>query len=473
MMSDVTSKKIPTYRKHKATGQARVTLNGKTHYLGKYGSADSKKAYDRLVQEWLCGGRWLPSPRDALTVNEVILAYVRWAMNYYGASSNELACTRDALKIVKELYGRKEAHGFGPKSLKAVRARMVQMDWSRNYINAQVGRIKRCFRWATSEELVPGNIFHALQSVAGIRKGRENVRETEPVRPVPDAFVQAAMVFMPAPVKAMVEIQLLTGCRPGEVCAMCGIDLDMSGRIWIYRPGSDQGAEGKHKTAYLGKKREIYIGPRCQEIIKPWFKTDLQAHLFNPAEWELERNEQRRKARLTPLWPSHVRHQEKKRKKHPRRTKQDHYDVAAYRRAIARACQKADDQAHLENSEIPPGNTIIPRWHPNQLRHNAQPICGENSASNWPGSSWAMRPRSRPRFTPRPIGSRRWTSWQRSANLTRARWLPVPEDDPSPNPLRVQSGNRTPALWSRPGRDDPGTQQDRDDLDLRGKGSGE
>jgi hypothetical protein len=32
---------------------------------------------------------------------------------------------------------------FGPKALKACRSEMVKKDWSRNYVNAQVDRVRR------------------------------------------------------------------------------------------------------------------------------------------------------------------------------------------------------------------------------------------------------------------------------------------------------------------------------------------
>jgi hypothetical protein len=41
--------RTPSYRKHKGSGQAVVTLNGKDHYLGRYGTRHSKDAYDRLI----------------------------------------------------------------------------------------------------------------------------------------------------------------------------------------------------------------------------------------------------------------------------------------------------------------------------------------------------------------------------------------------------------------------------------------
>jgi hypothetical protein len=42
---------LPKYRKHKASGQAVVTLNGVEHYLGPHGTKASKTRYDRLIAE--------------------------------------------------------------------------------------------------------------------------------------------------------------------------------------------------------------------------------------------------------------------------------------------------------------------------------------------------------------------------------------------------------------------------------------
>jgi hypothetical protein len=42
--------RIPRYRKHKATDQAVVTLDGKDHYLGKHGTEESRRAYDDRVE---------------------------------------------------------------------------------------------------------------------------------------------------------------------------------------------------------------------------------------------------------------------------------------------------------------------------------------------------------------------------------------------------------------------------------------
>ena len=42
---------VPRYRKHKASGQAVVTLNGTDHYLGPHGTKVSKVEYDRLIRQ--------------------------------------------------------------------------------------------------------------------------------------------------------------------------------------------------------------------------------------------------------------------------------------------------------------------------------------------------------------------------------------------------------------------------------------
>lgn len=47
--------RIPSYRKH-ASGQARVTLNGKDYLLGPNGSPQSKEAYGRLIAEYTASG---------------------------------------------------------------------------------------------------------------------------------------------------------------------------------------------------------------------------------------------------------------------------------------------------------------------------------------------------------------------------------------------------------------------------------
>src|SRR3954454_704968 len=48
---------VPSYRRHKQSGQGIVTLSGNDHLLGRFGTKESRGKYDRLIAEWLANGR--------------------------------------------------------------------------------------------------------------------------------------------------------------------------------------------------------------------------------------------------------------------------------------------------------------------------------------------------------------------------------------------------------------------------------
>ena len=70
----------PKYRKHKASGQAVVTLNGVDHYLGPHATKASHAEYDRLISAWLANGRRLATPESDLTIVELLAAFRRHAV---------------------------------------------------------------------------------------------------------------------------------------------------------------------------------------------------------------------------------------------------------------------------------------------------------------------------------------------------------------------------------------------------------
>ena len=187
--------RIPSYRHHKASGQAVVTLGGHDHYLGVHGSSTSRKKYERLVAEWLSNGRQLSSPEKSgtLTVSELLAAYLIHAETYYqrnGKPTSEYAAMRDAAKPVRELYGRAFVRDFGPLALKAVRELMVCNGLSRKHINMRTNRVRRFFKWGVENELVPPLVLEGLRAVAPLKKGRTEAREMPPVRPVPLEHVE-------------------------------------------------------------------------------------------------------------------------------------------------------------------------------------------------------------------------------------------------------------------------------------------
>lgn len=84
-MPKLSPSSLPKYRKHRATGQAVVTLAGCDNYLGPYGTAASKREYDRLVGEWIAAGRpTLPvAAVNDITVVEVTAAFMKHTRAYY------------------------------------------------------------------------------------------------------------------------------------------------------------------------------------------------------------------------------------------------------------------------------------------------------------------------------------------------------------------------------------------------------
>jgi integrase len=365
----------PKYCQDRSTNRAFVIIDGRKHYLGGYGSQESKDRYDQLIGEWIANGRRAaPStvvgasdaaPTSRTTVSEVVLRYWTHAQTYYrkpdGTPTSEVNTLKQALKPLRRLYGLTPVADFGPLALKAVREAMIEQSWCRRYVNQQIARLKQMFKWVVENELAPPSVFHAVVAVGGLRKGRSEVRESEPVRPVADILVEQVLPHLPPQVRAMVELQRLTGMRPTEVCTIRGCDLDRSRAVWFYRPAD-------HKTAHHGHERRVPIGPRAQEILRPFIRFEGSAYLFSPVEAEARRHEQQRESRRSPMTPSQA---GRRPKTDPKRTPGKRYTRTSYGRAIRRACDRAFSAPDGATGEGLRKWRKEHRWHPHQLRHTA------------------------------------------------------------------------------------------------------
>jgi integrase len=373
--------KPPTYRHHKPSGQAIVVIRGKTIYLGRWKSTESQDEYKRIIAEWATLGGSTPPPMRSkppsdIAVSEVILAYWNHACTYYakdGKRTSETGIIHQALKPLEELYGHTPVKEFGPLALETCLRAMVDRGWSRGYVNCQLSRVKRMFKWAVSRELIPVTIYQAILTVSGLRKGRTTARETSPVRPVIDEIVERTLAHLSPVVRAMVQIQRLTGMRPEEVTRMRALDIKDGCAPWEYRPGS-------HKTEHHGKEAVYFLGPRAQEILGPFLSTDLSGFVFSPKRAVEDWKAIRRAARKSKLWPSHLAHLARKRITKPERTPGDHYSTCSYRRAIQRGCDLAfphPSLAGIAKAKLTPEQRKEldqwrkeHRWHPHQLRHS-------------------------------------------------------------------------------------------------------
>ncbi len=315
------AKRKPSYRLHKASGQARVVLSGKTHYLGPFDSPESRRKYDRLIGEFLAGQQHNSEAiRYGSTCDQLVDGFLDYAERYYqknGELTGEYRCYQAALKYVHKMYGDTLAVDFGPAKLIAIRSAMItgehsQQPLSRKYINKNLIRIRGVFRWATEKELTPAHVWQTLKAVQPLRIGRSDAVDHDPVMPVPQADLDATLVVLRErrpEVADMVLLQLSAGMRPGEVCRIQPAEIDRTGEVWHYRPAV-------HKMQHKGRHRIIAIGPKGQQILKSngrLFKTHCFLTTYN-----LE------------------------------------FTVDAYRDAIRDAARRAG----------------VDRWRPNQLRHN-------------------------------------------------------------------------------------------------------
>jgi len=373
--------RVPSYRKKTVANRKYgcVSLpNGlggrRDILLGPYGSKESKAEYARVVSEWLAADKRLPTTENAndITVNELLVAFLPHAERHYrhpdGRPTREFEDVKISLRPLKQLYGLTLAKSFGPLALKAVRDQMVRqpivrkvkvvdpatgkkkfqekvlrVGLARNVCNQRIGRIRRVFKWAVENELVPATVYQALQAVSGLQRGRSDARETKPVRPVSIALVEETLPYLTPTIADMLRLELFTGARIGEICGMKATDIDMTGEIWLFRPTS-------HKVAHRGLGRIIPIGPKGQQIIRKYLRPRVDAFLFSPADTMEAFRQKQRQDRKTKVQPSQV----SRKKKRPRRAPGDHYIPRAIAHAITVACKRAGVQ----------------HWHSHQLRHS-------------------------------------------------------------------------------------------------------
>jgi integrase len=359
----------PKYRHHKPTGQAVVTIRTpdgvrKDKYLGRWKSPESKAAYARVIGELAVAPTAIANPGDQVTVNEILVAFLRHAKVYYrrkdGTPTSELENFVLSMRPVRKLYGYTPAAKFDVPHLEAIRQHYIDSGLCRRVVNQRTGRVVRIFRWAAAKRFVPATVYAALAVVEPLKEGRSQARETDPVGPVADDAVTATLPFLLRPVRGLVKFQQLTGCRPGEATSLRRCDIDSTGPEWVYRPPH-------HKLAHRRKDRVIILGPRVRALLDEYPTDDPTDYIFSPARGMAELRAERAAARQTPRWPSHLARNVRKRKRRPANVPYGKYVRTSYASAIARGVEKAN--ARREKLAGRGNYDPVPRWRPNQLRH--------------------------------------------------------------------------------------------------------
>lgn len=245
-------------------------------------------------------------------------------------------------------------------------------------VNGRLTVIKQAYAWAREKGLVTREAMADVLIVGRLVAGRCDAAGPVEVPPVGADVVAATKARCPSAVAAMVELQWLTGMRPGEVCIMRRVDIEVGeGRdaVWLYYPS-------EHKLEHKGKQRIVPLGPLAQAVLRPFMDRPADAPLFSPAEADAERRAARLARRKPQPFPSWYK---TPKAGHAKRMGVV-YGEAAYRKAIHHACRLAwPFPGHLSAKRLaalsPAGQAEYAakrkawedahRWQPNQLRHAA------------------------------------------------------------------------------------------------------
>ncbi|MBX3316476.1 MAG: site-specific integrase [Phycisphaeraceae bacterium] len=416
--------KVPAYRARPEYRQAVVTLTDsrsgarRDYWLGEIGSPESRERYYRALAAWESGGRVLPTFEEcglvptfhamkrrraaahesgeggaAGSVAAAILIY--WQEVRETVSPKRANAIKVTLRLLRMTDGSTALKDYGPNRLRLLRERMRSGDatsnpprepWSRRTTNERVRIVQAFFRWAASRELVNESVARALGMEDPIKRRRGEADDRRKVLPVPQDLLDATLPHCSRQVRALIELQLLTGARPGELVGLRAIDIRTDGGdggegVWVFEPQD-------HKNAHRGHTRVILFGPRAQEILRPFMSSrPVDAPLFSPREAEEERRRAAHEARRTPK--GYGNGPGTNRSRAPRRPPGDAYDVGSYRRAIWRACdaafplpkelrKKRFETAEAWRERVGDEGAAAAarwrgehRWNPHQLRHTA------------------------------------------------------------------------------------------------------
>ena len=306
-------------------------------------------------------------------LSSLVEAYLMWAKNHYREPSQQSYNLQCALSPLIKFGQNIETSAFSPKTLKEYRDYVIEnYNWSLSTINRRISTVIKMFKWAVSEEYIAPHIWQALLSVESLesRYCNPTIKISKKVKAVPIETVRATQEYLSPTLKDMVELQLLTGMRPGEMVKLRPKDLDKTGDIWLYTPSGTALNSNEHKTAHLGHSRIVCIGPQAQAILAKYLFRSDDHYCFSPKEVVAAHQKQRCIDRKTPISCGNKPGTNRKgsQKFSP------HYTTSSYRKAIARACDLAfPAPTDLHGNDLQEWKKAN-RWTPHQLRHTTGTI---------------------------------------------------------------------------------------------------
>jgi integrase len=267
--------KLPTMGRH-SSGQARVTLNGKVHYLGAFGSLAAQQAYAELLAKWESNGRRPLDPTpDVEGIKPVREVFRLWlaqldASGRYQRNGAPTSARRRLLGRVEKflkMHGSMPAHRLTERQLVTYRDELERTTLTRSGINCSVAAVKQGIRWGFERGHFTRDCWLSCSAVAPLSRTVAGHRDRKKAKRAPTpSEVEAVAVAASPIVAAMLRVQFLLGSRPGELCAMRLADIDRS-TIPTHGAATFRVPDSIAKTAHHGRSVRYAIPPSALAII--------------------------------------------------------------------------------------------------------------------------------------------------------------------------------------------------------------
>lgn len=269
-------RECPRMLKHKSDGRAYCTWLEQGQkvfkFFGRHGSAMANRKYREFATEWIrCGG---PPTESEITWGELVRQWLIHVDQYYRKNGKRTSyCTIAGLSVKSsvEQFGDSLVSEMTVNDLRAIREEWIATGYYRQTVNQLQQAILNMLKWGVGQlcddvPLVPVEMYQTWRLVEKLKMGRTHLRESKPRAsidwPTVEATLNCVVERYRKTVNNLVRLHWLIGCRPGEICAMRGVDLhEVNQDVWRFTCEDA-------KTSHLGKTTMYAIGPKGIEILK-------------------------------------------------------------------------------------------------------------------------------------------------------------------------------------------------------------
>ncbi|NBW15523.1 MAG: hypothetical protein EBR82_46810 [Caulobacteraceae bacterium] len=266
--------------KRHARGQAfcRWMAGGASHqrWFGPWGSAEARANYAAFCREWIDKQEVQEIPRGGTkggTVADLVDAWLsecKVRCRKFGRLTSSWHTQRQAMKGAMEILGERRLDALQVYDFEAVQRYFISLKLTTETINKYFAVIGQALRFGVPRGYGTLEIVARYGAVRSLRVGQGEGAEREPVVSVDGARLNAVLSYLESceqgerggTLARMIRLQISSGLRPGEVCALRW--------DWIH---TDLGTwrcivpDRVNKTAHRGKKRVVLFGPNSRAIL--------------------------------------------------------------------------------------------------------------------------------------------------------------------------------------------------------------